>query len=346
MSYGKEHGRETINRRDFLKAGAAGVFLGAACSGPEKAPAGVIVPSGRLGRTGMNASILGMGGGSALSMIKDDQEAVALLELARQKGVNYFDSGDSYGGGKSEKRMGEALEPHRSSVYFATKYDVDNDYDKLMKKFEQSLEHFRTDYIDVVQMHGLSSLDDVEKMFESGALETLVKLREQGSARYLGVTSHLHPPALAEAMRRFDFDVVLMGANASKVPFTFEFEVKGDGSFEDVSLPVALEKKVGIYAFKITGQRRLIATGNEAGKASGSELIRYGLSLPAHGIILGMHTREHVESAASLAASFTPMTDREMRELNNRLAPSANAAVLDYLRPDYVDNGGYRAHLA
>jgi predicted aldo/keto reductase-like oxidoreductase len=346
MSSGRINWSRNINRRDFIKAGAAGAVMGAACSGGKPDSGEAIVPKKRLGRTEMVASILAMGGGSALSMIKDDSQAMELIDLARRKGVNYFDSGASYGGGKSEKRLGEALSPHRESVYFATKYETGDDYDKLMKKFEKSLERFRTDYLDVVQIHGLTRMNDVERMFASGALETLIKLKEQGAARYIGVTSHLHPPAMAEALRRFDFDVALMAANAGKVPFTFEFEIKGDGSFEDHCLSDANQKNIGVYAFKITGQRRLIAGNNEPHKASGSELIRYGLSLPVHGIVLGMHTTEHVESAARMAASFKPMTTGEMRDLNRRLAPSADQACLDYLRSDYLDNGGYRAHLA
>ncbi|MEA2062258.1 MAG: aldo/keto reductase [Gemmatimonadota bacterium] len=343
--------REKIKRRDFIKLAAAGAALtGAACSGTPQAgeqgsaPKEALVPRKRLGKTAMTASILAMGGGSALSMVKDDQQALALIDLARRKGVNFYDSSANYGGGKSEKRFGEALEPHRESVYFATKYETEDDYDKLMIKFERSCKRLRTDYIDVVQMHGLSNLDEVEQMFSSGALETLVKLKEQGAAHYIGVSSHLHPPAMAEALRRFDFDVALMGANASKVPFAFEFEVPGENSFEDV-FSLAREKNVGVYAFKITGQRRLIAKSNEPDKATGEELLRYGFSLPVHGIIMGMHTVEHIEGAARLASSFDPMPREQMNELNLRLAPNANSLTLDYLRPDYVDNGGYRAHL-
>ena len=78
----------------------------------------------------------------------------------------------------------------------------------------------------------------------SGALETLVKLREEGTVKYLGFSSHNSPPASAEAMKRFDFDVVLLAANASKVPFIGEFEPLGDSSFEEMCLPMAIEKGI------------------------------------------------------------------------------------------------------
>lgn len=182
-------------------------------------------------------------------------------------------------------------------------------------------------------------------MFRTGALETLVKLKEQGVVRYIGVTSHNHPPAMKAALERFDFDVCFQAANASRTPFIFEFEELPDTSFEELSLPVALKKDVGVLAFKITGQRRLIGKNEEPDKASGLELIRYGLSLPSQGILLGMSTPEHVNSAVDLALDFEPMTAEEMRGINSRLAPSANDLTLHYLRPEYVDDGGWRSHL-
>jgi hypothetical protein len=338
---------ERMTRRDFLKIGAAGAAFAGMASACSRKPGEAIVPRKALGKTGMMASIIGMGGGSALSMIKNDEEALALIDLARRKGINFFDSGSEYGGGTSETRFGLALKDYRKDVYLSTKYGPDSSPDILMKKFETTLSRFHTDYLDVANMHGLGKVEDVEKMFSSGALETLVKLKEQGVVKNISLTSHNCPPALAEAMKRFRFDVVLMAANASKVPFVGgEFEVAGLGSFEDTSLPAALEQGIGVWAFKITGQRRLIVKNNEPDKAPGLELIRYGLSLPVHGVLLGMHTVEHVTSAAELAATFTPMTKEEMRSLNERLAPSANELVLDYLRPAYRDDGGYRPHLA
>ncbi|MEA1997590.1 MAG: aldo/keto reductase, partial [Gemmatimonadota bacterium] len=213
-------------------------------------------------------------------------------------------------------------------------------------RVEDTLKRFRTDYIDVANMHGLAELKDVENMFSSGSLETLVKLKEEGVVRYIGFSSHSSPQASLEALKRFDFDVALMAANASKVPYVGEFEGIADGSFEDEAIPFAVEKGVGVFAFKVTGQRRLIRKNNETDKAPGHELLRYAWSLPVHGIVLGMHTREHVETAAEMCADFTPMPKDEMRRWNELLAPSANELTLDYLRPDYVDDGGWRAHLA
>ena len=348
MNPRKENSEDRISRRDFIRIGTAGAALvgaASACSKQEEQPKGeVVVPKKQLGKTQMFASILALGGGSALSMVKSDDDAVALIDLARRKGVNYFDTGSSYGRGKSEKRFGMALAPHRKEIYLSTKYGPGDSPDELMKKFEASLKRFQTDYIDNANMHGLTNPEDCELMFQSGALETLVKLKEEGALKHIGATAH-KPAPLLEAMNRFQFDAVSAATNATRMHFVGEFDGKPEGSFEDEVIPLSNEQGIGCWAFKVTGQRRLIQRGSEPHKAPGIELIRYGFSLPVHGVILGMSTPEHVISACELAANFTPMTPDEMRHWNEELAPSATALTLDYLRPDYVDNGEPRAHL-
>ncbi len=333
--------KNSLNRRDFLKSAAAGAAIfgaagAAGCSRGEE-----VVPKTMLGKTGMNVSTLAMGGGSALSMVENHDDALKLIDLARRKGVNYYDSGSSYGGGTSEKRFGEALEPYRKEVFLSTKFGPETAPDELMKTFERSLKRLRTDYLDNANMHGLTQPEDAEMMFSSGALETLIKLKEQGVLKNIGATAH-HPAPLLEAMKRFQFDSVSVATNATGYHFIDEFD-KVTGSFEKEVIPLANKQGIGLWAFKVTGQRKLIQHGDEPHKAPGLELIRYAYSLPVHGVILGMSTVEHVDTACNLAANFTPMTEEEKQALNKKLAPSVGE--LSYLHPDYVDDGGWRAHL-
>ena len=344
-----------LNRRDFLKSAATsaaiiGAVGAAGCGKSEQAvtqktsdKVESIVPRKMLGKTGMNVSILALGGGSALTMEKDDQKALALIDLARRKGINYFDSGSEYGGGQSELRIGEALEPYRKDVYLSTKFSPNLGPDKLMRNFEISLKRLRTDYVDNVNMHGLTNPEDAELMFSTGTLEAVVKLKEQGVVKNIGATAH-RPGPLFEGMKRFQFDSVSAATNATGYHFAAEFD-KIEGSFEDTVIPLANEQGIGLWAFKVTGQRLLIQMEeNEPNKAPGLELIRYGFSLPVHGVILGMTIPEHVNTACDLAANLVPMTREEMKQMNEKLAPSAD--LLTYLDPNYVDDGGWRAHLA
>jgi aryl-alcohol dehydrogenase-like predicted oxidoreductase len=276
-------------------------------------------------------------------MEKDDQKALAMIDLARRKGINYFDSGSDYGGGQSELRIGEATQPYRKDIYLSTKFAPNLGPDKLMQNFERSLKRLRTDYVDNVNMHGLTRMQDTEDMFATGTLEAVVKLKEQGLVKHIGASAH-KPAPLYDAMQRFQFDSVMAATNGTRYHFVGEFD-KIEGSFEDTVIPLANKQGIGLWAFKVTGQRLLIAMQEgEPGKATGMELIRYGFSLPVHGVILGMTTEEHVTTACDLAANLVPMTEAEMKAMNEKLAPSADR--LTYLDPNYVDDGGWRAHLA
>jgi uncharacterized protein len=343
----EENKAAKVNRRDFIKVGAAGAALfgaGISCSenNAKLSTAAGKLPCRKLGNTGMNVSLISMG---SPSKIEDKEKALEVIDHARQRGINFFDTSANYGP-KSESRFGEALTDYRDEVYFSSKYESEDKPDKIKKDFERSMERMRTDYLDVAHMHSVETLEEVDTMFASGALATLVELKEQGVVRNIGITSHNNPQAMKLALERFDFDMCFQAANASKTPFIFEFELLGESNFEDVSLPVALEKGIGVLAFKITGQGRLIRKENETDKAPIEALIRYGLSLPTDGILLGLRSKEEIDFAVDLATNFTPMSKEEMEKWNKILAPNANAMTLHYLRPDYVDYGGWKTGIA
>src|SRR5687767_1835368 len=96
-------------RRQFLKVTGAGVAAGAAAlAGPATGAAKI--PRRTLGRTGVEVSILGLGGGSNfISAAANDEEAVALVNTMIDGGVNYLDTAYSYGRGESERRYGLVL---------------------------------------------------------------------------------------------------------------------------------------------------------------------------------------------------------------------------------------------
>jgi hypothetical protein len=98
-------------------------------------------------------------------------------------------------------------------------------------------------------------------------------------------------------------------------------------SFEEVALPVAVRKNLGIIAMKVTAQEGLIGTG--AGKAQAAQLIRYALSLPVSVVTVGMPKPEFIKENAALVRSFKPMPETERRQLSSRLA-EANKTALDY----------------
>jgi len=103
-----------------------------------------------LGETGLMVSEVGFGG-IPLTRVSED-EAVALLRAAVDKGITYFDTARMYG--DSELKMGRALEGRRDQVVLATK-TMKRGGQEMTQEIEASLEALRTSYIDLYQMHNL-----------------------------------------------------------------------------------------------------------------------------------------------------------------------------------------------
>jgi aryl-alcohol dehydrogenase-like predicted oxidoreductase len=161
-----------------------------------------------LGQTGEQLSILGFGG-IAVSQL-EQSEADRIVAEAVHRGVNYFDVAPTYG--NAEERLGPALEPYRKDVFLACK-TAERTGDASAAELETSLKRLRTDHFDVYQMHGLSSMEDVETAFgPGGAIETFEAAKRDGKARFLGFSVHSVEAALA-ALDRFQFDSVLFPVN-------------------------------------------------------------------------------------------------------------------------------------
>lgn len=161
-----------------------------------------------LGATGENLSIIGMGG-IVVSRVPQ-READAIVAEAVDRGVNYFDVAPSYG--DAEERLGPALEPHRDGVFLACKTGK-REAEGARAEMEQSLRNLRTDHFDLYQLHGLTTLAEVETAFgPGGAIETVEAARREGKVRFLGFSAH-SVEAAQEALRRYRFDTILFPFN-------------------------------------------------------------------------------------------------------------------------------------
>jgi aryl-alcohol dehydrogenase-like predicted oxidoreductase len=142
-------------------------------------------------------------------------EADGCLELLLDYGINHIDTAIMYG--SAEKRIGPWMDKHRGDFFIATK-TFRRTYQGAWDDLQRSLERLRVDYVDLWQMHGLTSPSGWERaMGPGGTLEAFVQARESGLARFLGVTGHgLKAPAMhMRSLARFDFDAILVPYNYS-----------------------------------------------------------------------------------------------------------------------------------
>lgn len=164
-----------------------------------------------FGRTG-HMSTRTLFGAAALSKVTQ-AEADHTLELLLKYGVNHIDTAVMYG--EAELRIGPWMEQHRQNFFLATKTE-ERTYQGAWNELRGSLERLRVDFVDLWQMHVLVDPEEWEvAMGPDGALEAFIKAREQGLARYLGVTGHGVSVAAmhTRSLEHFDFDSVLLPYN-------------------------------------------------------------------------------------------------------------------------------------
>ena len=301
--------RGTISRREFLERSglAAGVAALPVMAMPARpAEAAGTLPHRTLGRTGVSVSILAMGCGSRFLMYPADQ-ASGVLERAMGLGINYLDTAMDYGNGESETRVGRVMATRRKDVFLATKVPTRaRTRDTALREVEASLKRLQTDHVDLLHLHSLGGEDDLAKIEAAdGALKALHELRDQKVARFIGMTSHSDGAVMARAIEHDDLDCVQMAMNPARA-----------ARFEELALPAARKKDLGVILMKVTGQERLLGADGAAAAA----LLRYGWSLPVSTVVCGMPKVEYLEANVASARDFTPMPAGDMDGLRARLA--------------------------
>ncbi len=275
--------------------------------GPEKEKGVAGMPLRELGKTGCMVSILGLGGSFTVAAKDRPEEAEKMVHRALDLGVNYIDTAPSYGA--SEENIGRALKKRRSEVFLASK-TIERTYDGTMKLFEQSLKRLQTDHLDLLQIHGLHSEEELSQvMAEGGALEALEELKKEGLIRFTGVTGHRDPAVLLEAIETCDFDCVLLSLNPAD-PFY--------QPLQEAVLPRAREKNMGIIAMKIAAYGRLF---RENGLERMEKALGYALSFPVSTAVVGMSDLDELEENARLAKEYEKLSPEELQRLEELVEP-------------------------
>ncbi|UCH32116.1 MAG: aldo/keto reductase [Candidatus Bathyarchaeota archaeon] len=170
-----------------------------------------MIPKSQFGRTG-HASTRSVFGSWALRKASQ-AEADRILDILLEYRVNHIDTAPMYG--NAEKCIGSWMEQHRDDFFLATK-SRRRTYKEAWEGLQRSLSRLRVDYVDLWQMHGLTSPSGWEKaMGSGGALEAFIEARDQGLVKFLGVTGHGNqaPAMHMRSLERFDFDTVMLPYN-------------------------------------------------------------------------------------------------------------------------------------
>jgi predicted aldo/keto reductase-like oxidoreductase len=243
-----------------------------------------------LGKTGIEVQKLGFGG-IPIQRLTEEQ-AVDAVYYALEKGIDFIDTSRVYT--TSETRIGKALVQSGKKPAIATK-SFGRTADAIRKDVEISLRELQRDVIDIYQIHGINTVEEYRNVTaKGGAYEGLVKAREEGVIRHIGLTSH-SLDLLSKALDDDLFETIM-------VCFSFlEPEAK------EKVLPKALEKNVGVLAMKPMSGGVI-----ESGEAA----LKWALGYPDILVLVGVESRELIDQNWSVFQGNWELTKSEQEAID------------------------------
>jgi uncharacterized protein len=252
-----------------------------------------------------------------------------MLNYALDNGLYYWDTAWAYEnknlGIVSEERLGEVVKTRRKEIFLSTKV-TSRDPDEAMKQIESSLKRLRTDHLDILKIHNVTTLEDVNQLSQKGNLiDLLQKMKEQKICRFIGFSGHTDAEALRLMTERGSFDTILFAMNHYNSATNIQKR-------QELVIPAARARGMGVMLMKVVRPRETIK------ELKATDLIRYALSLEGpDGIALGMDSLEVVKSNLSILRDFKPMEDAQMKALTLQMAPFYRSENLPWMQEGYAD---------
>lgn len=268
----------------------------------------------KLGRTGIQVSIVGFGG-TWISQLSMD-EAVKVVRRAFELGINYFDTAKL--DGDSEEKIGVALKAVRDECILATK-TASRTKSESLADFKTSLHRLKTDRLDLIQLHGIDDEKTLRKAIGSGgSLEMCKKARSEGLVDYIGITSH-KPLLLIKALETNEFDTILVPLN-----------VVTQQALEEL-IPLAKELGIGVAIMKplsaktsklvtclykpslslLSDEPELKALLGENTSSMVRNALNFVLSQDVSVVVTGLKSIEEVETAVQVGNEYKKLTRAE-----------------------------------
>jgi uncharacterized protein len=326
------------------------------------------IPVRPLGTTGVEVSIIGLGGGHICRPHNSVDDTVRIIHAAVDGGISFIDNAWEYWDGESERRFGIALAGgRREKVTLMTKV-CGRDRKTAEEHLHDSLRRFQTDRIDVWQFHEVNYDNDPDWILAAeGAIEAAVAAKKAGKVRFIGFTGHKSPHIMRKMLSRsgppvrtsdggsfegsepaersgpcdrgpdgpsgptFPWDTCQLPMNVADSHFR---------SFQREVLPELNRRGIAAIGMKSLGGDAQLVTG--AG-LSPQECRRYALSQPISVLVCGIESLEDLEQDLAIARDFTPMSDAEQNELRVRILPHAGDGRYEWFKTtQYYDSKYHR----
>ena len=240
----------------------------------------------QLGATGLKIMRMGMGGIPIQRLSVDQSDR--LLENAVAAGINFFDTARIYT--DSESKFGRILSRHRSQVIIASK-SFSREAAAILQDIDSSLKQLQTEYIDIYQCHNIASEKDLAKVLaDDGAVAGLVKAKEQGKIRHIGLSGH-KPWMVKKALSVFPFETI-------QIPCNFmETDALAD------LIPLAKQRQIGVIAMKPIGGGNIREINLN---------FRFIFNQGIDVAIPGMDSEKQIAENVAALADLSPLTEAEI----------------------------------
>jgi aryl-alcohol dehydrogenase-like predicted oxidoreductase len=299
---------------------------------------GKTLPLRRLGSTEEKVTMLGLGGYHI--GWTTEHNAQETIEAALEGGIRFFDTAESYGGGRSEERYGKYLIPKYRDIVFIMTKTLARDVKTAKDHLEGSLHRLKTDYIDLWQIHAVETRDDADIRFKNGVVDFMLDVKRSGKVRYIGFTGHRDPAAhqrvLELAGRSVNLNTCQMPINLIDISYH---------SFTLNVMPILLDREIGILAMKSLSDGRFFSKKVVAGKlrwetkepvipdrVSIKEALYFVWSLPVSVLITGAENAKLVREKIELAKAFTPVSEEQLEKLISKVADQAKEGKFEYYK--------------
>ncbi len=299
---------DKLTRRELGRRATPALAAITAGSSLTSARAARALPRRKLGKTGLEVSLLGLGSAQIGDPPADQAIANRVVDALLDEGINYIDTAPIYG--SSEIRLGHALKGRRDQFVLVSKVEATSSQDATWQ-VEESLRKLQTDYLDIVHLHNVGRTDRFPSLEvltgRLGALGGLRDLKKRGIVRHIGLTCHLRPKRALPILETGDIEVVMCAAN---------FVDRHTYNFEETVFTEAARLGLGVVAMKILGGQVDQKDGRLA--AHYQDAMRYALGLPGlSAAILGMKNAGEVRKAAKMARTYQPLSETELTKLSD-----------------------------
>ena len=282
---------------------------------------GVVLPLRKLGATGENVTMLGVGG-HHIGGSSDEKVAQEVIEIAIEGGVRFFDTAESYQKGGSENYYGKFLTPKYREVIFLTSKTLAKDAQQAREHLDGTLKRLRTDYLDLWQVHAINDVQDVDDRVAGGVLDFLREAKEKGKVRHIGFTDHRSPEAALRMLELSkDVETCLLPINVIDPSFN---------SFITQVLPKLVKRKMGVCAMKTLSNGRFFQHGVVPERLSRGDALNYCWSLPISVLVIGFDSAEQLKENITSAKSFMRLDQGQREKLVEKVADLAGTKIEYY----------------